>query len=79
MKKFSKVLALGLAATMLGGVFVGCAGQTTPTPAEKGSEKPAEEAKPETPADEPAAPVTLRFVAQFGGTDPNKETFEKII
>lgn len=79
MKKFSKVLALGLAATMLGGVFVGCAEKATTPPADQGTEKPAEEKKTETPAEEPAAPVTLRVVSQFGGTDPNAVTFENNI
>jgi raffinose/stachyose/melibiose transport system substrate-binding protein len=81
MKKFSKVLALGLAATMLGGVFVGCS-QEPAAPAEEkpAEEKPAEEKTgEEKPAEEAEKPVTLRVVSQFGGTDPNAVTFENHI
>ena len=81
MKKFSKVLALGLAAAMLGGVFVGCS-QEPATPAEEkpAVEKSAEEKTgEEKPVEEAAKPVTLRVVSQFGGTDPNAVTFENHI
>ncbi|MDA3731098.1 extracellular solute-binding protein [Niameybacter massiliensis] len=78
MKKFQKVLALGLAATMLGGVFVGCNSQpATEKPAEEkpATEKPAEE----KPAEEPAAPASIRVVSMFGGTDPNAVTFDNLV
>lgn len=77
MKKFSKVLALGLAATMLGGAFVGCSkpAETAPAPTEKpAEEKPAAEAAPAE-----AAPVTLKTVTQFGGTDPKGPLYQEKI
>ncbi|MEG0325206.1 MAG: extracellular solute-binding protein [Cellulosilyticaceae bacterium] len=72
MKKFSKVIALGVAVTMMGTSMVGCSNkeESAPPPtAEKTAEvapvKEAEPAKEEGPA-----PVTLKTVSMFGGTDP---------
>ncbi|MGL4346435.1 MAG: ABC transporter substrate-binding protein [Cellulosilyticaceae bacterium] len=74
MKKFSKVLALGLAATMLGGVFVGCGKDDTTAPTTPTTDN----ADTTTPADTetPAAPVTLKTVSMFGGTDPTAPAYE---
>ncbi|MEG0848055.1 ABC transporter substrate-binding protein [Niameybacter sp.] len=74
MKKFQKVLALGLAATMLGGVFVGCNSKLAEE--QPVTEKPAEE----KPAEEKSAdPVTLRVVSMFGGTDPMAAVLDKVV
>ncbi|MGL4737131.1 MAG: ABC transporter substrate-binding protein [Cellulosilyticaceae bacterium] len=79
MKKFSKVLALGLAATMLGGVFVGCA-KDEPTPEPTQTTDKTETPATETPATEtPAAPVTLNTVSMFGGTDPMAEIYQSSV
>nr|WP_307992736.1 extracellular solute-binding protein [uncultured Niameybacter sp.] len=76
MKKFQKVLALGLAATMLGGVFVGC------QPKAPATEAPAPEAPAtEAPAAEEPKELTgdIRIVSMFGGTDPNAQTFDALV
>ena len=75
MKKFSKVLALGLIATVVGGTFAGCGTKTEPTPTPATSEAPVAS---QTPASEaPTAPVTLRTVGMFGGTDPKAATYDQ--
>lgn len=81
MKKFSKVLVLGLAATMLSSTFVGCtAKEEAPAPAETPA---APEEKKEEPAQEeaqaPVEPVTLRTVSMFGGTDPTAAAYEAAV
>lgn len=76
MKKFSKVLALGLATTMLGGVFVGCTKQEDPKPPV--TDNKTDNKTDDKPADKPAEPVTLRTVSMFGGTDPNAVTYDKL-
>ncbi|MGL5676540.1 MAG: extracellular solute-binding protein, partial [Cellulosilyticaceae bacterium] len=78
MKKFSKVLALGLAATMLGGAFVGCQPKEQPKPeAEKPADNGGDTAK-QPEAEKPAGPVTLKTVSMFGGTDPHAEFYQKL-
>ena len=85
MKKFSKVLALGLATAMLGSTFVGCGSKSEPTPTpapETTTTETKEEAKEEAPKEEAvveAQPVTLRTVSMFGGTDPMAEIYQESI
>lgn len=76
MKRFSKILALGLATTMMGSVLIGC-GKT-----EKPHEAPADEPGTEEVAYEEESeeqPVTLRTVSQFGGTDPAAAVYQAIL
>ena len=80
MKKFSKVLALGLATTMLGGVFVGCSSeQSGELMPQKDANVESNQNKEEGSTEKTVEPVTLRVVSQFGGTDPNAVTFENNI
>ncbi|MGL4362757.1 MAG: ABC transporter substrate-binding protein, partial [Cellulosilyticaceae bacterium] len=74
MKKFSKVLALGLAATMLGGTFVGCQSSTTE---DSTTTNESTTTTDDTATDDVKTPVTLRTISMFGGTDPNAVTYEK--
>ncbi|MGL6173909.1 MAG: ABC transporter substrate-binding protein [Cellulosilyticaceae bacterium] len=91
MKKFSKVIALGVTATMMGSLFVGCSStdQTTSAPAaekqaEATPEKKEEPAKEEPAKEEPKVEnVTIKTVSMFGGTDPMagiyKESVDKFM
>lgn len=81
MKKFSKVIALGVAVTMMGTSLVGCSSkeETTPAPTpEKTAEAaPAKEAEPAK--EEGPTPVTLKTVSMFGGTDPMAGIYKESI
>ncbi len=75
-----RTLVLVLAATMLLALFAACApaaADPTPaaTPAPGTSATPAAEATP-TPD---AAAATIRVVSMFGGSDPNRESFEAAV
>lgn len=71
MKKFYKVIALGLATMIMGSTFVGCGKkQETNQPTE-----PKQNVEVQEPEKE-LEKVTLRTVSQFGGTDPTAETYE---
>ena len=79
MKKFSKIMALGLATTIIGSSLVGCgpkkpADVTPKTPAVETDNKKEEE--PEVTDGEEQAEVTIRTVSQFGGTDPTAVVYE---
>lgn len=79
MKKFSKIMALGLATTIMGSALVGCGKKPVDTPpAEKPVDKPAVEDKVEEETDttDEQQEVTIRTVSQFGGTDPTAEVYE---
>ena len=86
MKKFSKVFALGLATTMLGGILVGCSQDSTPAPTTDNTQtSTSTETQPQTTEtkqetavqEEVKKDVKLRTVSMFGGTDPNTATYQK--
>lgn len=78
MKKFSKIMALGLAATMMSSALVGCGpkAETDAPPAETDNTPVVEETVDEEPEAEEQQEVTIRTVSQFGGTDPTAEVYE---
>lgn len=75
MKKFSKIMALGLATTIIGSALVGCGSKKETDAPPAVEETPVVE---ETVEDEPAGQkeITIRTVSQFGGTDPAAEVYE---
>lgn len=68
MKKFSKLIALGIGITVLGSSLVGCSSkeEVTSTP----TEEQTTEVVAEKPEETPVQDVTLKTVSMFGGTDP---------
>ncbi|MGL4736058.1 MAG: ABC transporter substrate-binding protein [Cellulosilyticaceae bacterium] len=82
MKKFSKVLAIGLSMTMLGTVLVGCGGSDKGPQPVKETETTTQQESGKTSEAEAAPvvePVTLRTVSSFGGTDPSAPMYEAAI
>lgn len=75
MKKFSKIIALGLATTIMGGALIGC-GRKQPKVQEEESEYVVAKVEKELAKEEQQA-VTIRTVSQFGGTDPAADIYEE--
>ena len=74
MNKFSKIILLGLAITIMGNMVVGCSKKETMEKQTKQAELVMEiEKGPVTNHEET---VTLRTASQFGGLDPAKEIYE---
>ena len=71
MKK--KVLSMLLVGAMTATMFAGCGNSTDNKTEDKGTQ-----ASDSGDSAEAKNPVTLKTVSMFGGTDPNKETYDAI-
>lgn len=79
MKKFSKIIALGLATTMFGSALVGCGKKEVDAPPAEDETPDVEDVVEDEPEDDEQEEVTIRTVSQFGGTDPSAEVYEAIL
>lgn len=76
MKKFSKIMALGLATTIMAGALVGCGAKKETDVPPVAEDKPAVTEEKVEEATGEQQEVTIRTVSQFGGTDPTAEVYE---
>ncbi|MDF2633005.1 MAG: extracellular solute-binding protein family 1, partial [Caproiciproducens sp.] len=67
-----RVIALVLAMTLCGAMFVGCQSTPAATTASKASEAPQSAA-----ASQPAKPTEITVVTSYGGDDGNRANYEK--
>lgn len=75
-KKISKVLAIGLAATLMCGSFVGCGKQPEKEVGTKAEDEKDVATENKDEVKETNEEITLRISTMFGGTDPSTESFE---